>query len=140
MTLCASGTKTSLTYFRPCSTCPALPGATLHPEPAHNRWWAEGGKELFGCEQYCSAWLQCLTTSLKCREARTKLSKRPWRVDHFDAFSRDWFSRHGGAGSQRGSPWRRVMIFVDNAGVLVPCTYNVAPPATSAGLLLICIS
>eukprot|EP01026_Neomeris_dumetosa_P051107 TRINITY_DN4492_c1_g1_i1.p1 TRINITY_DN4492_c1_g1~~TRINITY_DN4492_c1_g1_i1.p1 ORF type:complete len:443 (+),score=70.32 TRINITY_DN4492_c1_g1_i1:91-1419(+) len=40
------------------------------------------------------------------KEAREKLSKRPWRVDHFDQLYSQW---------QYGK-YRRVIIFVDNAG------------------------
>lgn len=50
-----------------------------------------------------------------CREARTKLSKRPWRVDDFDEFSKAWFAK--GPNPQR--PFRRVIMFVDNAGALL---------------------
>ena len=53
------------------------------------------------------------------REARTKLSKRPWRVDDFDEFSKAWFAPTAGAqgeGVPKAMPFRRVMMFVDNAG------------------------
>ncbi|CAL8471142.1 g10684 [Coccomyxa elongata] len=55
------------------------------------------------------------------REARTKLSRRPWRVDTFDALAHKWL----GASSPDSlsepaavprSPFRRVIMFVDNAG------------------------
>ena len=60
----------------------------------------------------------------RCREARTKLSKRPWRVDQFDEFAGAWFSGPASpskaAAAQQGtqllSPFRRVIMFVDNAG------------------------
>lgn len=46
------------------------------------------------------------------REARNMLSKRPWRRDQYDAFAARVAQ---GAGTSR-PPFRRVMIFVDNAG------------------------
>lgn len=53
------------------------------------------------------------------REARTKLSQRPWRVDDFDEFAEVWFSKTtlnvAGEGTVV-SPYQRVMMFVDNAG------------------------
>ena len=61
----------------------------------------------------------CLPT---CRRARTQLSKRPWRVDELDAVAARWFSAadtdmdmNNGTGVPR-SPWRRVIMFADNAG------------------------
>ncbi|KAL4445797.1 hypothetical protein ABPG77_008996 [Micractinium sp. CCAP 211/92] len=60
------------------------------------------------------------------REARTKLSQRPWRVDDFNAFSEVWlskseFNEEGKADCQLMlckivSPYQRVIMFVDNAG------------------------
>ncbi|KAL4425789.1 hypothetical protein ABPG75_009805 [Micractinium tetrahymenae] len=53
------------------------------------------------------------------REARTKLSQRPWRVDDFDAFSEVWFSKSELSKDGKGavvSPYQRVVMFVDNAG------------------------
>ena len=51
------------------------------------------------------------------REARTKLSKRPWRVDHFDEFSQAWFEPTSASQAGQTDPsFRRVIIFVDNAG------------------------
>ncbi|EFN57701.1 hypothetical protein CHLNCDRAFT_34679 [Chlorella variabilis] len=44
------------------------------------------------------------------REARTKLSQRPWRVDDFDEFA------EASINSTVVSPYQRVMMFVDNAG------------------------
>ena len=57
------------------------------------------------------------------REARTKLSRRPWRVDTFDELTQKWFScSNAEALPDDGvphSPFRRVIMFVDNAGELV---------------------
>ena len=60
---------------------------------------------------------------LPCREARTKLSKRPWRVDQFDGFANAWLGGRGDNGSPSAeqhnegrSPFRRIIMFVDNAG------------------------
>ena len=54
------------------------------------------------------------------REARTKLSRRPWRVDTFDELAQKWFScSTAEALPDDGvphSPFRRVIMFVDNAG------------------------
>lgn len=53
------------------------------------------------------------------REARTKLSARPWRVDHFESFAEVWFSHSELDDEGQGaviSPYKRVIIFVDNAG------------------------
>jgi hypothetical protein len=68
------------------------------------------------------------------REARTKLSRRPWRVDTFDALAEKWFSR-GDCESTSGtgvpsSPFRRVIMFVDNAGT---CMMPLSPLDTSPG-------
>ena len=56
------------------------------------------------------------------REARTKLSRRPWRVDTFDALAGKWFSLDAAddlpAQGVPRSPFRRVIMFVDNAGAL----------------------
>lgn len=52
-------------------------------------------------------------------QARTTLSQRPWRVDHFDAFAEAWFANDPDAAHRPGplkSAFRRVMLFVDNAG------------------------
>lgn len=53
------------------------------------------------------------------KEARTKLSQRPWRVDSFDDFAEVWFScselDEEGSGPVR-SPYKRALVFVDNAG------------------------
>ena len=56
------------------------------------------------------------------RQARTQLSRRPWRVDTFDALADCWFSRAPedmdldvGAAVPH-TPFRRVIMFVDNAG------------------------
>ncbi len=69
-----------------------------------------------------SATVSCLRSIQSlCREARTKLSRRPWRVDTFDALAHKWL----GASSPDSlsepaavprSPFRRVIMFVDNAG------------------------
>ncbi|EIE24982.1 fumble-domain-containing protein [Coccomyxa subellipsoidea C-169] len=55
------------------------------------------------------------------REARTKLSRRPWRVDTFDALAANWFGASssdtlGESSAVPRSPFRRVIMFVDNAG------------------------
>lgn len=55
------------------------------------------------------------------REARTKLSRRPWRVDTFDALAAKWFDASSPdslneASAVPRSPFRRVIMFVDNAG------------------------
>lgn len=61
-------------------------------------------------------------TNCACREARTKLSRRPWRVDTFDELAQKWFScSNAEALPDDGvphSPFRRVIMFVDNAGEL----------------------
>lgn len=53
-------------------------------------------------------------------QARTTLSQRPWRVDHFDPFADAWFANDPDAAQRPGplqkSAFRRVMLFVDNAG------------------------
>jgi len=53
------------------------------------------------------------------REARTKLSRRPWRVDDLDEFAEVWLGRSelddDGNGRVK-SPYRRAIVFVDNAG------------------------
>lgn len=53
------------------------------------------------------------------RQARTKLSDRPWRVDDFDDFAEVFFSKsildEDGYGTVV-SPYKRVIMFVDNAG------------------------
>ncbi|KAK9799347.1 hypothetical protein WJX73_008823 [Symbiochloris irregularis] len=54
------------------------------------------------------------------RKARTTLAKRPWRVDDFEGLKAAWFAK--GQQSQMGpgdvprSPFKRVIMFVDNAG------------------------
>ncbi|CAG9461150.1 unnamed protein product [Pedinophyceae sp. YPF-701] len=45
------------------------------------------------------------------RDARARLSKRPWRADDFDALSEQWHGMLAG-----GSFYRRALLFVDNAG------------------------
>ena len=60
------------------------------------------------------------------RDARVRLSTRPWRVDDFDDFAESWLAKYdpdgtgwnGAATGRDGwkSPYRRTMIFVDNAG------------------------
>ncbi|RMZ52550.1 hypothetical protein APUTEX25_003693, partial [Auxenochlorella protothecoides] len=60
------------------------------------------------------------------RQARTKLSQRPWHVDNYDAFAAAWFStsaasdvgdgHRGGAAPKSSPPFKRVLMFVDNAG------------------------
>ena len=47
------------------------------------------------------------------RDARERLSKRPWRVDDFDKLSARWLRCEEG---KDGPPYRRVLIFADNAG------------------------
>lgn len=52
-------------------------------------------------------------------KARTTLSQRPWKIDHFDAFAEAWFRADPGAAERPGplhSAYRRVILFVDNAG------------------------
>ena len=53
------------------------------------------------------------------REARSKLSRRPWRVDDLDEFAEVWLGKSGldeeGQGRVR-SPYKRALVFVDNAG------------------------
>ena len=46
------------------------------------------------------------------REARSKLSLRPWRVDDLDDFAEVWFSTE----SAGRVPYKRAIVFVDNAG------------------------
>ncbi len=58
------------------------------------------------------------------REARRELANRPWRVDDFDAFCDRVYGPRGDPSAPaadpdadpRPPPFRRVMIFVDNAG------------------------
>ncbi|GMH37452.1 hypothetical protein BSKO_05325 [Bryopsis sp. KO-2023] len=47
------------------------------------------------------------------KDARKNLSKRPWRVDSYDDFERNVF---GDDQVPKKLPYRRVMMFVDNAG------------------------
>ena len=49
------------------------------------------------------------------RDARARLSTRPWRVDDFDEFQDVWLSKWT-EGEDWVAPYRRAMIFVDNAG------------------------
>jgi len=49
------------------------------------------------------------------RDARARLSTRPWRVDDFDEFRNVWLSKWTKEGNWV-APYRRAMIFVDNAG------------------------
>ena len=49
------------------------------------------------------------------RDARARLSTRPWRVDDFDEFRDIWLSKWT-EGEDWVAPYRRAMIFVDNAG------------------------
>jgi len=46
------------------------------------------------------------------RKARSDLANRPWRVDTFDSLKNRWFEHKKAA----GKPFRRVILFVDNAG------------------------
>ncbi len=49
------------------------------------------------------------------QDARARLSTRPWRVDDFDEFREVWLSKW--ANNEKWvAPYRRTMIFVDNAG------------------------
>ncbi len=60
-----------------------------------------------------------LNTSPAPTQARTTLSQRPWKIDHFDAFAEAWFRADPHAARQNGplqSAYRRVILFVDNAG------------------------
>lgn len=50
------------------------------------------------------------------RKARNKLAQRPWRVDDLDAFCDRWFDVADGDASEPGKPYKRVIMFVDNAG------------------------
>lgn len=55
------------------------------------------------------------------RDARGRLSTRPWRVDDFNEFAESWLAKYapvevGPTGDGWKSPYRRTMIFVDNAG------------------------
>lgn len=53
------------------------------------------------------------------REARTKLSRRPWRVDDLDDFAEVWLGQSELDEEGRGrvkSPYKRAIAFVDNAG------------------------
>jgi pantothenate kinase len=53
------------------------------------------------------------------REARSKLSRRPWRVDDLDDFAEVWFCKSEIDDEGNGkikSPYKRAIIFVDNAG------------------------
>lgn len=56
------------------------------------------------------------------RAARDTLSRRPWRVDALDDFAEVWFSRSevdtetGEVQGRVRSPYRRALMFVDNAG------------------------
>ena len=67
------------------------------------------------------------------RQARTQLSRRPWRVDTFDALADCWFSRApegmdlDAAAAVPPTPFRRVIMFVDNAGEC--CHEHMARPA-----------
>lgn len=59
-------------------------------------------------------------TSMAPKQARTTLSQRPWRIDHFDSFADAWFANDADAAERTGplqrSAFQRVMLFVDNAG------------------------
>lgn len=53
------------------------------------------------------------------REARSKLSQRPWRVDDLDDFAEVWFCKSELDDEDNGrirTPYKRAIIFVDNAG------------------------
>ena len=53
------------------------------------------------------------------RDARERLSQRPWRVDNLNDFAEIWLSKSDLDEQGRGElkiPYRRTMIFVDNAG------------------------
>lgn len=51
------------------------------------------------------------------REARENLSNRPWRVDDLNEFAETWLSNYDGSQEQEyKSPYRRAIMFVDNAG------------------------
>ena len=77
-----------------------------------------------------------------CRDARQKLSRRPWRVDNLDQLSQAWINGAQQAdqpGSVVPSPYRRVVMFVDNAGAdvvlgMIPLLGNFL--STVAGVLL----
>jgi len=54
------------------------------------------------------------------RKAREQLSRRPWRVDHLDKLADRWMASTDEARLEPSgvavSPWRRAILFVDNAG------------------------
>ena len=54
------------------------------------------------------------------RDAREKLSRRPWRVDDLDEFAESWLSKSDLARDHEPEafkvPYKRALIFVDNAG------------------------
>ena len=53
------------------------------------------------------------------KDARERLSQRPWRVDTLNDFAETWLSKSDLDGQSKGMlniPYRRSMIFVDNAG------------------------
>lgn len=77
-----------------------------------------------------------------CREARTKLSRRPWRVDTFDELALKWFSVSEAASlpddGVPNSPFRRVIMFVDNAGKPAACEEDAQPQRAHLPQGLLC--
>ena len=53
-----------------------------------------------------------------CRKARTKLARRPWKVDHYEAFAGAWLGKQQPSGDQKTfqGGFRRALMFIDNAG------------------------
>ncbi|KAF5829354.1 hypothetical protein DUNSADRAFT_16199 [Dunaliella salina] len=62
----------------------------------------------------CVALYQAGTILEIYREARAKLSKRPWALDHYDKFQERAKRSYNGAPGL--PPYRRVLMFVDNSG------------------------
>ena len=54
----------------------------------------------------------------RCRKARTKLARRPWKVDHYEAFAGAWLGKQQPSGDQKTfqGGFRRALMFIDNAG------------------------
>lgn len=52
------------------------------------------------------------------RQALEEMSARPWKVDHLAALERKWLPQHPlpAVGGSSSSPWRRAVLFLDNAG------------------------
>ncbi len=77
-------------------------------------------------EEYASQYYHVLSPRVELktfgvrRQARADLSKRPWRIDTFDELAAKWFSNvdldDEDAPDVPPTPFRRVIMFVDNAG------------------------